>query len=77
MSMWKLSDEDSEKLMAESRAKDEELKIIMGKSWSDLWEEDLLAFEAALEKQASGERAIERDKRIQCVFLGEQREVRL
>jgi hypothetical protein len=44
MAMWKLSTEDKDKLMAESEAKHEELKVLQVKKWSDLWEEDLETF---------------------------------
>lgn len=48
MAIWKLSEEDKDKLLAESKAKHEELVILQGKSWSDLWEEDLEIFDKAL-----------------------------
>lgn len=51
MAIWKLSMEDKDKLLAESESKKEELKVLLGKQWDDLWEEDLKVFEAALEKQ--------------------------
>uniref|UniRef100_A0A7E4ZZX8 DNA topoisomerase 2 n=1 Tax=Panagrellus redivivus TaxID=6233 RepID=A0A7E4ZZX8_PANRE len=55
MAMWKLSTEDKDKLLAESQAKKDEYTLLKSKSWSDLWEEDLVAFEEALEKQEKKE----------------------
>ncbi len=51
MAMWKLSTEDKDKLLAESEEKKAELKVLRGKKWDDLWEEDLNAFLIALDKQ--------------------------
>jgi len=48
MAIWKLSQEDKDKLLAESNAKQQELAILQGKSWSDLWAEDLETFNKAL-----------------------------
>lgn len=41
MALWRLSAEDKDKLLAESRAKEAELTELERKSWSDLWEADL------------------------------------
>lgn len=49
MAIWKLSMEDKDKLLTESKAKEEELHVLEGKTWSDLWETDLQAFMEALE----------------------------
>ncbi|KAI6190756.1 DNA topoisomerase 2 [Aphelenchoides bicaudatus] len=57
MAIWKLSVEDKDKMMRESDAKKAELATLEGKSWSDLWEEDLEAFNKALvEKEAKDEK---------------------
>lgn len=48
MAIWKLSTEDKDKLLAESKAKSAELYTLQGKTWNDLWEEDLEAFTKAL-----------------------------
>ncbi|KAI6196057.1 DNA topoisomerase 2 [Aphelenchoides besseyi] len=63
MAIWKLSMEDKDKMLAESEAKNEELRILQRKKWNDLWEEDLVAFLEALEKQEKKEDAI-RDEAI-------------
>lgn len=55
MAMWKLSTEDKDKLLAESESKKQELIVLQSKSWSDLWEEDLVKFLEALEKQEKKE----------------------
>ncbi|CAD5233794.1 unnamed protein product [Bursaphelenchus xylophilus] len=57
MAIWKLSMEDKDKLLAESEAKKDELKVLQSKSWDVLWEEDLKVFEEALEKQEKKEKA--------------------
>lgn len=51
MAIWKLSLEDKDKLIGESEAKKEELRILQRKDWSDLYEEDLVTFLEALDKQ--------------------------
>lgn len=48
MAIWKLSQEDKDKLLGESRAKEAELKALQGKSWQDLWAADLDTFSKAL-----------------------------
>lgn len=48
MAIWKLSVEDKDKLIKESEAKKAELETLQGKSWDDLWEEDLEAFNKAI-----------------------------
>jgi hypothetical protein len=53
MEIWKLSMEDKDKMLAQSEAKQEELRVLKGKTWSDLWEEDLRTFEEALKKQVT------------------------
>lgn len=53
--MWKLSMEDKDKMLAESEKKKVELRTLESKEWSDLWEEDLVEFMAALEKQENKE----------------------
>lgn len=53
MAILKLSMEEKDKLMAQSEAKKAELAVLMGKSWEQLWEEDLETFLAALDKQVS------------------------
>uniref|UniRef100_A0A915EJT2 Toprim domain-containing protein n=1 Tax=Ditylenchus dipsaci TaxID=166011 RepID=A0A915EJT2_9BILA len=57
MAIWKLSMEDKDKLFDESQSKKNELRTLENKSWSDLWEEDLTEFEAALDKQEQKEKA--------------------
>jgi hypothetical protein len=51
MAIWKLSMEDKDKLLAESQSKKDELETLERKQWSDLYEEDLVAFTEALDKQ--------------------------
>jgi DNA topoisomerase-2 len=51
MAIWKLSMEDKDKLLAESESKKKELEVLKGKEWSDLYEEDLVAFMDALDAQ--------------------------
>jgi DNA topoisomerase-2 len=41
LAIWKLSQEEKDKLLADSESKMNELKVLKGKSWSDLWNEDL------------------------------------
>lgn len=53
MAILKLSMEEKDKLLANSEAKKEELRILQSKTWSDLWEEDLKVFLEALTKQVS------------------------
>jgi hypothetical protein len=53
MAIWKLSMEDKDKLLAESETKKKELAILKGKEWSDLYDEDLVAFLQALDAQVS------------------------
>lgn len=48
MAIWKLSQEDKDKLLAESKAKQDELRLLQDKSWSDLWNEDLETFNKAM-----------------------------
>uniref|UniRef100_A0AC35UG86 DNA topoisomerase 2 n=1 Tax=Rhabditophanes sp. KR3021 TaxID=114890 RepID=A0AC35UG86_9BILA len=57
MALIKLSTEEKDKLLKESETKLAELKVLEGKSWSDLWEIDLIALEDALEKQEARELA--------------------
>uniref|UniRef100_A0A915CWD3 DNA topoisomerase 2 n=1 Tax=Ditylenchus dipsaci TaxID=166011 RepID=A0A915CWD3_9BILA len=57
MTIWKLSMEEKNKLLEESESKKNELRNLQNKSWSDLWEEDLTEFEAALDKQEQKEKA--------------------
>lgn len=49
MQLIKLSEEEKDKLLRERDIKDTELKTLEGKSWKDLWIEDLDAFLVALE----------------------------
>ncbi|CAK5022619.1 unnamed protein product [Meloidogyne enterolobii] len=55
MAIWKLSMEDKDKLLAESEAKKNELNILKGKEWFDLYEEDLKTFLDALDAQEDKE----------------------
>ncbi|KAI6196197.1 DNA topoisomerase 2 [Aphelenchoides besseyi] len=73
MAIWKLSMEDKDKMLAESEAKDEELRILQGKKWNDLWEEDLVAFLEALDKQEKKEDAI-RDEAINKALSNSSKE---
>ncbi|GMT15036.1 hypothetical protein PFISCL1PPCAC_6333, partial [Pristionchus fissidentatus] len=57
MALIKLSEEEKDKLMRESEEKMKELKTIQGKTWADLWEEDIKSFMEALEKQEAKEKA--------------------
>ncbi|KAI6171976.1 DNA topoisomerase 2 [Aphelenchoides besseyi] len=73
MAIWKLSMEDKDKMLAESEAKTEELKILQGKKWNDLWEEDLVAFLEALDKQEKKEDTI-RDEAINKALSNSSKE---
>lgn len=56
MALIRVSSEEKEKLLKERDVKIAELELLKGKTPSDLWLEDLKAFEEALEKQEQKER---------------------
>ncbi|KAI1727367.1 DNA gyrase/topoisomerase IV, subunit A domain-containing protein [Ditylenchus destructor] len=55
LQIWKLSEEEKDKLLAASQTKKEELATLEKKSWNDLWEEDLVQFLTALATQEKKE----------------------
>lgn len=57
MSLWRLSEEEKNKLLQDSETKKTELRTLQMKTWSDLYEEDLVEFEQALDKQDKKEKA--------------------
>ncbi|KAF8363065.1 top-2 [Pristionchus pacificus] len=57
MALIKLSEEEKNKLMKESEDKLTELKSLQGKTWADLWEDDIKVFMEALDKQEAKEKA--------------------
>ncbi|KAI1728634.1 DNA gyrase/topoisomerase IV, subunit A domain-containing protein [Ditylenchus destructor] len=55
LQIWKLSEEEKDKLLAASETKKQELATLESKSWEDLWEEDLTQFLIALAAQEKKE----------------------
>jgi DNA topoisomerase-2 len=56
MALIKLSEEEKDKLLRESQSKEDEYKVLLSKTWSDLWSLDLDNLIVELDKQEEKER---------------------